>query len=132
MSAGAVLVAAVEAALAGVEGLSGVFDGEPVRGGDAHAVIEMGPQTDWSHKSGEGRELRLAVSVRVAGERPDRVRVLMDGIEAAMQSVGPDLDGWRLASLIWLRGRKIRETKRAPGPGWVGIADYRARMMRAP
>jgi hypothetical protein len=35
-----------------------------------YAIVETGPEIDWSHKSGAGRELRLAVTLRDKGERP--------------------------------------------------------------
>jgi hypothetical protein len=57
--AAAVLAGAVTAALGGVAGLSGVFDGAPIRAGDAHARVEIGPETDWGHKAARGRNCDL-------------------------------------------------------------------------
>jgi hypothetical protein len=36
-------------------------------------------------------------------------------------------EGWRIASLVFVRGRKVRE-----GEGrWVAVSEYRVRMLRS-
>jgi hypothetical protein len=120
------LATALAAALREVRGLSQVADGAPVRSADACATIELGPETDWSHKSGEGRELRVALLVRCGGEAPGRARVLLERVRAAAGAVGPELVGWRLVTLAPMRARVVRE----PGPAWLGMAEYRARLLR--
>jgi hypothetical protein len=132
--AAATIVGAVSAALHGVAGLSGVFDGAPMRAGDAHAVVEIGPESDWGHKSGAGAEVRLAVLIRCGGERPGRARQLSYAARSAVEAIGPQLGAWRLVSLAMLRSRVLatREGGRSePGPGWTGVVEYRARMLRS-
>ncbi len=124
-AAGAIAAAAVTA-LRLVPGLSQVFDGPPIQAGDAHAMIEMGPETDWGFKDGAGAELRFAVRVECGGERPDRARMLLERARAAVAEVRPELGGWRVVSLALVRARVVR----LPGPKWTGVAEYRARMMR--
>jgi len=119
------LAAALAGALRQVPGLSGTFDGAPIAAGDAHAVIEMGPETDWGHKSGAGAELRFAVVVRCRGEAPGRVRQLAIAARERVAGLGPELAGWRLVSLAMMRARTLRE----PGPRWTAVAEYRARML---
>lgn len=126
------LARAVAAALEQVAGLSGVSDGAPIQAGDAHAMVEMGPETDWGHKSGAGAELRFAVLIRCGGETPGRARALAEGARAAIGAVGPSLQGWRLVSLTMMRSRMVpvgagRERR---SPGWTGAVDYRARLLR--
>ena len=41
--------------------LGAVYPGPPLQAAFPHAVVECGAETDWGHKSGRGRELRLAV-----------------------------------------------------------------------
>jgi hypothetical protein len=120
------LVGAVVAALRQVPGLSGVSDGAPIQAGDAHAVVEAGPETDWGHKSGEGAEVRFAVLIRCGGERPGRARELSELARRAVAEIGPAVGGWRLVTLIPVRSRVLR----APGPSWTGAAEFRARMLR--
>jgi hypothetical protein len=128
--AAAALAAAVTAALRDVAGLSGVFDASPIQAGDAHAEVEMGPETDWGHKSGAGAELRFAVVIRCAGERPDRVRALSSAARAAVEAIGPMLGSWRLISLAMMRARVVPAARREERPGWTGAIDYRARLLR--
>jgi hypothetical protein len=124
--AAAALAAAVTAQLRQVAGLSGVFDGAPIQAGDAHAVVEMGPEADWGHKSGEGAELRFALLIQCGGEAPGRVRGLLEAARQAVAAIGA-IDGWQLVTLVPVRARTVRE----PGPRWTGVAEYRARMLRA-
>lgn len=125
--AGETLVAAAMAALDGAAGIGTVHDGAPLQAVLPYALVECGPESDWSHKTGEGRELRLAVTVRDGGERPRRLRALMSGAEAAIEELPAELDGWRLVSLSFMRSRTVAE-----GRGkWAGVSEYRARMLRS-
>jgi hypothetical protein len=121
-----ILCAAIVAALAEISGLNGAYDGPPLQAALPYAIVEAGPESDWSHKSGAGREVRIAVTLRDGGERPARLRALARGAEAAIESVGGALDGWQLVTLIFLRSRVLRE----PGAGWAAAIDYRARLLK--
>jgi len=121
------LTAATIAALGGIAGLNGAYDGPPLQAAFPYATVDAGPESDWSHKSGEGRELRLSVTIRDQGERPARLRQLMAAAQAAIGAVDGDLDGWRLVTLVFLRSRMLS----APGAGWTAAIDYRARMLKA-
>ena len=125
MSAGASLTKAALTALAGVESLSGRYDGPPLTAAFPHAVVETGAEGDWGHKSGVGREIRLAVTIRDKGERPDRLRRLMAAAETAVTGMSGAGGGWRIASLVFLRSRTMREG----GLGWAGVSEFRARML---
>ena len=125
--AGQALVEAALAALRGVDGLNDVYDGAPLAAAFPYALVEAGPESDWSHKSGEGRELRLSILVRDKGERPVRLRQLVAEIEGSAMAVGPDLAGWRLVNLVFLRGSMLREA----GAVWTAAIEYRARLLKA-
>ena len=127
MTAAEALVAAAMTALQGLEGI-GVYDGAPVRASFPHAVIEAGPETDWSHKSGTGREMRIAVTLHDRGERPSRLRRLMGEAEAALAATG-DAPGWQLVSLQFVRTRLVREARGPEPRGWIGAVEFRARML---
>jgi hypothetical protein len=124
--AGQALAEAAIVALSGVAGLNGVYDGPPLSAAFPHARIEAGPESDWSHKSGVGRELRLAIVLRDQGERPARLRALMHAAEIAAGAIGPDLDGWRLVNLVFLRSSLLREKEAA----WAAAIEYRARLLK--
>jgi hypothetical protein len=125
--AGEALAGAALAALGAIEALNGVYDGPPLTAAFPYALIETGPESDWSHKTGEGRELRLSIMVRDKGEKPQRLRVLTAAAEAAISGLEPDLAGWRLVSLVFLRGSMLRET----GAAWTAAIEYRARLLKA-
>ncbi len=125
--AGEALAEAALAALGAIGDLNGAYDGPPLTAAFPYARIETGPESDWSHKSGEGRELRLAILVLDKSERPTRLRALATAVEAAMAGLGPDLAGWRLVSLVFLRGSMLREA----GAAWTAAIEYRARLLKA-
>lgn len=128
------LVASVVRALRQVPGLSQVSDGAPIQAGEASATVEIGPETDWGHKSGEGAEVRFALLIRCGGERPGRVRQLMEMARQAVVAIGPDCGEWRLVSLVMLRSRTMpfgsAQDRRGSWPSWTGVAEYRARLLK--
>ncbi|MEA3008791.1 MAG: hypothetical protein QOJ91_483 [Sphingomonadales bacterium] len=124
--AGAALRAAAIEVLQSLE-LGGVYPGPPLQAAFPHALVECGPETDWGHKSGSGREVRLAVTLRDRGERPERAQAFAEVVEAAM-AAGLAVDGWRLVTLALVRSRTIAEG-RAGKTGWAVAIDYRARLL---
>ena len=117
---------AAAAALAEVSGLTGIHEGRPVQAAHPYALIEAGPELDWSHKSGVGREVRLAVTLRGRGEHSARLRGLAAEAEAAIEALAGEMGGWRLVSLSFARGRLRAE---ANGE-WSAVSEYRARMLK--
>ncbi|HEX8240001.1 MAG TPA: DUF3168 domain-containing protein [Allosphingosinicella sp.] len=124
--AGAALSAAAIEALEALE-LGGVYPGPPLQAAHPYAVVECGAETDWGHKSGAGRELRLAVILRDSGERPERAQAFADVVESAI-GAGLDVEGWRLVTLALVRRRTVAEG-RGGRMGWAVALDYRARML---
>jgi hypothetical protein len=124
--AGQALAEAAMAALRGIEGLNGVYDGPPLTAAFPYAIVEAGPESDWSHKSGEGRELRLSLLLRDKGERPARLRGLVAEVEDKMLQIGAALAGWRLVNLRFVREAMLRES----GAAWSAAIDYRARLLK--
>ena len=125
MTAGETLSARALAALDAVADLNGRYPGAPVRGAFPYATVEAGPETDWGHKSGIGREVRLAVSVRDCGEHPARLRRIAGQVESAVGAIEGSGDGWRIVSLVFLRSRLVPQGDRH----WLAAIDYRARML---
>jgi hypothetical protein len=130
--AAAALQAAALARIGALGGLSGSYDAPPLQAVYPYALVEAGPETDWGHKSGAGSEVRLAVSVRDAGERPRRLLALLDAARAAIEA-GLAPEGWQLVTLAWQRTRSAREGKPAIGADalWAGAVEFRARMLRS-
>lgn len=124
--AGATLQAAAIEALAALD-LGAVYPGPPLQAAFPHAVVECGAESDWGHKNGRGRELRLSVTLRDRGERPDRARAFAEVAEAAIEA-GLEVEGWYLVTLVMVRRRTVAEG-RGGGAGWAVAIDYRARML---
>ena len=125
MSASQALIAAASDALRAIAGLTGVHEAMPVQAALPYVTIEAGLESDWGHKSGAGRELRLSLVLRDGGERPDRLRALGTAAQAAIEAIDPALAGWRLVTLVLVRAMTVAE-----GPGrWILTLDYRARML---
>ncbi|HST37118.1 MAG TPA: DUF3168 domain-containing protein [Allosphingosinicella sp.] len=126
MNASDALAQGAAAALAAVSGLTGIHEGRPVQAAAPYALIETGPELDWSHKSGVGREVRLAITLRDRGEHSTRLRALAAEADAAIEALTGETGGWRLVSLVYARGRLRAE---ANGE-WSAVSEYRARMLR--
>ena len=124
--AGARLQSAAVEALAALE-LGGVYPGPPLQAAFPPAVVECGAETDWGHKSGRGRELRLAVTLCDSGERPDRAQAFAEVAEAVIEA-GLEPEGWQLVTLAMIRRRTLAEG-RGGRAGWVVAIDWRARML---
>lgn len=124
MSAGGELQIAVAASLGGVPALTGVFDGAPARAAFPYAVIDASLESDWSHKSGGGREVMLAVTVW--DDQPARLQALGDQVETKTLAIHVS-DEWQLVSLRLVRRRTIRDVA---GP-WATAIDFRARLLAA-
>jgi hypothetical protein len=124
MSAGAALQTAVVSALAGVSGLAGVFDGPPARAAYPYAAIDASVESDWSHKTGTGREVLLAVTLW--DDQPERLQDLADLVEAGVLAVAKT-DAWQLVSLVLTRRKTLRDVA---GP-WASALNFRARMLAA-
>jgi hypothetical protein len=124
VSAGGALQAALAGALAGEVRLTGIYDGPPARAAFPYAAIDAGSESDWGHKSGEGREVLVAITLW--DEQPARLAEVADAVERLAAGVGA-VDGWRLVSMRLLRRRTVRDVA---GP-WAAVVDFRARMLRA-
>ena len=122
MSAGGALQSAMADALATEARLTGVFDGPPARAAFPYAVIDAGSESDWSHKSGEGREVLIALTIW--DEEPARLAELADAVEALAARVS-EIGGWQLTSFRLLRRRTVRDVA---GP-WATAIDFRARLL---
>ena len=123
--AGEMLAGAGLAPLGKLAELNGAYEGAPLQAVHPFATVEAGPETDWSHKSGTGREVRLTVTLRDHGERPARLRRLMAEAEAAIMAAGTATPGWRIVTLAFLRSRLLPDAERQ----YAGVLDYRARRL---
>lgn len=121
------LMAALQAHAPFAGAISGIFDGPPRRASFPYAAIGDAVSADWGSKGARGREIRIAVMLHDDGERPGRLHGLMAAAEDAIEAMARDLEGWRVASLVFLRARVARDVD---GP-WLGTVEYRVRVMAA-
>jgi hypothetical protein len=124
MSASVELQAAAVAALQGVAELGGIFEGPPLQAVAPYAVVDIGPEANWGHKSGAGREVRLSVTIRDEGELPARLRRLIAEAEAALGTLSA-VAGWQLVTMRFLSSRAARDRQ----GGWIGLVEFRARLL---
>ena len=122
MSAGGALQSAIAGALGGIPELTGVFDGPPARAAYPYAALDATTESDWSHKSGVGREVLVAITVW--DDQPTRLHLLADQVEGVLQAPGA-VDAWQLVSMRLVRRRVVRDVA---GP-WAAAIDFRARML---
>lgn len=125
MSAERVVQAAALDALRGVAGLNGVYLGPPVKATPPYAMLGELLSGDWSVKDRAGRELRVLVALRDAGEAPARLHTLCAAVGAAIEALPRDLAGWRLVSVVLVRSRIGGG---APG-AWSASVEYRVRVL---
>ena len=126
--AGDALLGAAAGALASIDGIGRVYDAPPLQAVLPHALVSIDLESEWSHKSGAGREIRLAASLFDAGERPLRLRRLSTEAEAMLGQLGGRLGEWQLVSMHYLRTRTVRRS----GGGWAAVIEFRARLLAAP
>jgi hypothetical protein len=125
MSAETALQAAVLQAMRGnavlAAGSNGVFQGLAVRASTPYLELGELLSVDWSVKDRTGREVRLTVTVRDAGDTPARLHALADAAGAAIEALQRDLPGWRIAGVLFVRRRSLR----GPPGSWAATIDYR-------
>ena len=124
MSAGGAIQTAIAAALGSVADLAGVFDGPPARASYPYVTIDAATETDWSHKTGDGREVLIGLTVW--DDQPVRLHGLADDVEAQVAGVS-DIAGWQLVTMQLIRRRVVRDVA---GP-WAAAIEFRARVLAA-
>lgn len=105
--------------------LNGVHAGPAVQASAPYAELGELISADWSTKDATGRELRSLVLIRDRGDTPLRLHGLAEDAVDAILGIGPDLPPWRIASLILLRQRLVRERD----GGWTALIEHRARLL---
>ncbi|QPQ56079.1 DUF3168 domain-containing protein [Allosphingosinicella flava] len=121
---GAALAETLSAALTNLALPGGVHHGAAQGAAFPHAVVEIGPESDWSCKDRAGREVRIAVTIADKGPSAARLHALMGAAEAAILASPAMLADWEIVTLRFLRSRVVRS-----GTGWTGLAEFRARLL---
>ena len=139
----AAMIAGLSADPAITDLVSGVHDAPPPRAPFPYLSMASAAAADWSHKTGAGRELSVAVAVHDGGGpgAPARVHAIAAAVEAAFDpfasAPAPTLNltlasaletaGWQLASFTYRRTRFAHD----PAGPWSALIEWRAAMLRA-
>ncbi len=105
--------------------LTGIYDGPPPRAPFPYIAFADSPVTDWSTKTEEGRELRVALNIWDDGEEAARLHILIGHVEDAISAMPRDLPGWRIASSVFVRSFVSRD----PAGPWAALIEQRVRML---
>ncbi len=119
------VVAALHDSIPVMATVSGVYEGPPARAAFPYVAIGDNLTSDWSTKTAEGREIRVALTVWDDGEEPARLHGLMSDIEAALKAIERDLDGWRVVSVAYIRS----VVGHSPDGASFGLVEHRLRVM---
>lgn len=109
-----------------VDTITGIFDGPPARATFPYITMATGASLDWSHKTGAGRELSLALAVHDDGVSAARLHRIVALIEEALMGGLADPDEWQIVTFDFRRTRILRS---AISP-WSGLVEYRVRCLK--
>lgn len=95
--------------------LNAVEEEAPPAASPPHCAIAASASADWSHKTGRGREVRIALEIVDRGDDPANIRAIADRIEQRVATLAPQQDGFRVVVTQFLRSRaeRRRSTVRA-------------------
>ena len=107
--------------------LNAITEEAPLRVSPPWLGIVASASGEFGHKTGAGREVRVALELQFTGDDPAEAADLVNAIEARVLAFPPDQPGYRLASLAFLRARAQQrgEARRA------FLLEYRARLLAA-
>ena len=121
MSASLAVQQALVAALAGVAGVTGVYDGPALDAAAPYLVVGPDLMGDAGHKSGAAHEHRVAVTAW--DDRPGvaRLKTVLGAVEAAATALSGEWAGHRI-----VQARLLRQSLGAPQDGWrPGLIELR-------
>ncbi len=98
---------------------------DPVLSTMVNAIEEEGPvatsapaiaivasaAADWGHKTGAGREVRLALEITDRGDDPATIAAIAARVEHRIATLAPAQSGFRVVVTQFLRSRSIRRTR---------------------
>jgi hypothetical protein len=95
--------------------LNTITEEAPARTALPWLAVAASASTDWSTKTGAGREVRIALELHCRGDTPDAAAALVAAIEARIESLPRVQSGFAIASHRFLRARAEQraESRRA-------------------
>ncbi len=108
-------------------GLNAIVEEAPLRAALPWLALTASASTDWSNKSGRGREIRVALELNYRGNEQLAESGLIAAIETRVESLPADQSaaGFQIASLTFVKARAEQrgEALRAL------VLEYRARVL---
>ena len=106
-------------------GLNTIAEEAPLRASPPWLGIVASASTDFGHKTGTGREVRVALELQTLGDDASGTADLVAAIETRIATLPADQPDFRIASLTFLRARAEQrgEARRAV------LLEYRARLI---
>jgi hypothetical protein len=101
-----------------------VFESAAEKGAVPFLTLRDWSESDWGTKDRAGRELRIGVAVRDAGETGARAMALAADAQAALLSL-PGVAGWRVVTVVPVRSVLVSES----AGRWSALVDVRVRIM---
>lgn len=125
MSASLAVQKLLVAALSGIPGITGVFDGPPPDAGGPYLVVGADIVSDWSTKTETGHEHRLSVNAWDNGPGSAGAKRLIGAVETALAGLSGSADGQSIVSVRLLRSFVLTDPE-----GWnQGVAEFRIRSL---
>jgi hypothetical protein len=95
--------------------LNAITEEAPARTAPPWLAVAASASTDWSTKSGAGREVRIALELHCRGDTPEAAAALVAAIEARIDSLPRAQPRFAIASHRFLRARAEQraESRRA-------------------
>ncbi|WP_375251101.1 DUF3168 domain-containing protein [Sphingomonas sp.] len=84
---------------------------------------------DWGTKDRAGREVRIGLAIRDAGDSGARVQAIGAAAESALLSLPAGLPGWRVVSAAPVRSSLFHEGGAGAGQRWTMLVDVRFRLL---
>ena len=106
-------------------GLNTITEEAPLRASPPWLGIVASASTDFGHKTGAGREVRVALELQTLGDDACGTAALVGAIETRIAAMPADQPDFTIASLTFLRARAEQrgEARRAV------LLEYRARLI---
>ena len=107
--------------------LNTITEEAPLRASPPWLGIVASASSDFGHKTGVGREIRVAIELQTLGDDAGGTADLVAAIEARVATLPAEQPDFHIASLTFLRARAEQrgETRRAV------LLEYRARLIAA-
>jgi len=105
--------------------INAISEEAPLRASLPWLAIVASASADWSHKTGTGREVRIAVELQARGDDPETASALVRTIEDAIHGLPRQQPTFRIASTQFLRAR----TEQRGGTTRAVLLEYRFRIL---